>query len=506
MQEFQLRASNAGLSVVVPSFGPYESDTAIVGEGAGETEVRMRIPFVGGAGAVLWKYARTAGIVKHEVFTTNVMKRQISLGKDTDERNKVTRGEFEAWAGLLRWELSCLPNLRYVIVLGNYALKALTGKEGVTNWRGSVLESKLPNGRTIYIICTFNPAYVLREPKFEAVLPLDLHKARLVREGRYKRHEVREIINPTIAEAHEYIDELERAEKPIAYDIETINGQTACFGFSNDPHEGICIALRSANENLFSAREEAMLLLRIQRMFDNERIEFVAQNASFDGYFSWMKDGLRLHQKPVFDTLLAHHTLYPQLPHNLAFLVSQYTMHPFYKDEGKDWREAGTIDDFWRYNCKDTALTMSVYHSLRHELRTQGLEGFFYNHVRKLQPHSVRATVYGVRFDAARREQLSTDLTDYVSRLRNEFQRAAYDAAGEDERFVSVNPNSPMQLGELFFQKLRLVGRGTSTDVKNRQRMREHPLTPESSRKVLHALDVYAKEQKFVSTYVDVKL
>lgn len=505
MQEYKIRANNAGLDVVVPSFGPFEADTAIIGEGAGETEVRQAMPFVGGAGQLLWKTGLPYGLKRHEVYTTNVVKRQISLGKDTNERYTVSKGEFETWAGLLRWELSQLPNLRYIVLLGNYALQALHGHGNITNWRGSILEYKSVD-RVYTTICTFNPAYVLREPKFEPVLPLDFAKVKLVREGRYKEHHVEPIITRSVDEALSHLDRFAAEKKPVAYDIETINGQTACYGFSNNRNEGVCIPLRGPNENLFSSRDEGRLLLAIQKLFDDPEIQLIAQNATFDGYYSWMKDGLRLHSRPVYDTLLAHHTLYPQLPHSLGFLVSQYTSHPFYKDEGKDWREAGTIDDFWRYNCKDTALTVAVYDGTRRELVAQGLLGFFTNHVMQLQPHTVRATAFGLRFDHEHRNELSEQLTAYVSQLRADFQRKAYEASGEDSRFESVNPSSPSQLGELFFQKLRLVGRGTSTDVKNRQRIREHPGTPERARAAIAALDLYAKEQKFVSTYVNVKL
>lgn len=505
MREFALRAGNAGLEVVVPSFGPFSADTAIVGEGAGESEVRMKMPFVGGAGAALWTLGRPYGLVKHECYTTNVMKRQISMGKDSDERYKVSRGEFEAWAGLLRWELSCLPNLRYVVVLGNYALKAITGNDGISNWRGSILEQRIAD-RDVLVVCSFNPAYTLREPKFEPVLALDLAKVKLVREGRYKKHEVNAIINPSFAESREHIRRLRADKKPVAYDIETINGHTACYGFANDAHEGVCIPLRQTDYNTFTPAEEVQLLQDIQGMFDDPDIQMIAQNATFDGYFSWMKDGLRLHTKAAYDTMLAHHTLYPQLPHSLGFLVSQYTMHPFYKDEGKDWRDSGTIDQFWRYNCKDTALTVAVYNATVRELKSQKLYDFFTQHVMKLQPHTVRATSLGVRFDVGRRQELSDQLTEYVSQLRADFQKKAYAASGDDQRFASVNPSSPSQLAELFFQKLRLVGRGTSTDAKNRQRMREHALTSEPARATLAALDTYAKEQKFISTYVNVRL
>lgn len=505
MQEYKLRASNAGLDVLVPSFGPFEADTAIVGEGAGETEIRMSMPFVGGAGQILWKLGMPYGLKKHEVYITNVVKRQISLGKETNDRLKVSKGELEAWSGLLRWELSCLPNLRYVVIMGNYALQALHGYNGIANWRGSVLELKLAD-RNIRSICTFNPAYVIREPKFEPILPLDFAKVKMVREGRFREHHVDAIIVSTLQQSLEHIARLRADNKPVAYDIETVNGQTACYGFSNDKHEGVCIPLRTANENLYSSREEGQLLLAIQGLFDDPDIQMIAQNATFDGYYSWIKDGLRLHTRPVYDTLLAHHTLYPQLPHSLGFLVSQYTTHPFYKDEGKDWRETGTIDDFWRYNCKDTALTIAVYEGTKRELQSQNLLSFFESHVMQLQPSSVRATAYGIRFDNEHRDELSEQLTAHVSQLRADFQRKAYAAAGNDPRFESVNPSSPSQLGELFFQKLRLVGRGTSTDVKNRQRIAEHPLTPEPARRAIAALDLYAKEQKFVSTYVNVKL
>lgn len=504
LHEFKLRAANAGLDVVVPSFGPFEADTAIVGEGAGETEVRMKMPFVGGAGAVLWGRANLIGIKKHEVYTTNVVKRQISLGKETNARFKVSKGELEAWAGLLRWELSCLPNLRYIICLGNYALRALCARDGISNWRGSILDIEL-GGRSVRVICTFNPAYVIREPKFEPVFALDFAKIKAAREGKYVPHEVTEIINPSINEAMQYIEHLRNSRKPVSFDIEVINGQTACYGLANSAHEGICIPLRQANENTYSAVDESKLLLELQSLFSDPNVPIVAQNATFDGYYTWMKDGLRLHAKPVFDTLLMHHTLYPQLPHSLGFLVSQYTYHPFYKDEGKDWREAGTIDDFWRYNCKDVALTIAVFEAEQRELKAQKLWDFYCNHVMQLQPHTVRATAYGVRFDNEHRGKLDEELTKYVATLRADFQHKAYIATGSDERYAAVNPSSPVQLGELFFQRLRLVGRGTSTDAKNRQRMREHAATSEQARAALAALDLYAKEQKFVSTYVNMR-
>ena len=119
----------------------------------------------------------------------------------------------------------------------------------------------------------------------------------------------------------------------------------------------LCVSICVTDETIDSVyAQERELLLALQNMCDSNNI--IAQNGSFDTYHEWLRNGLRI--RIWFDTLLAHHTLYPQLPHSLAFLVSQYTTHPFYKDDGKKWKEGGDIDSYWIYNCTDAALTLCV--------------------------------------------------------------------------------------------------------------------------------------------------
>ena len=144
----------------------------------------------------------------------------------------------------------------------------------------------------------------------------------------------------------------------------------------------MCINLRDGEQNRFTTRQEADILLAIQGLCDSHRI--VAQNGSFDAYWTRLHDWLVV--EIWFDILLAHHSLYPQLPHNLGFLTSQYTTHPFYKDEGKNWKEGGDLDMFWRYNCKDAAITYAIYEKLEKEIAQQGMEKFFFEHVMRAHP------------------------------------------------------------------------------------------------------------------------
>ena len=485
------------------SDGPVTSSLAIVGEGPGEVELRhpQRLPFVGGAGHLLWESVRPYGIYRTNVYVTNVVKRQISLSRRGNERHIVHRDELDKWIGLLKWELEQLPNCTTIFAMGNYALEAVLGDTGVTNWRGSVVDAVLPNGRKGKIVCAFNPAYAQRELKFEPVFRMDCSKLDLVNRNVFKKYEVDAVINPSFKDAMKYIYELQQSDKPVSFDIETMNTtETVCYGLSNHAHRAICINLRDEERNRFTTHQERSILLAIKKLCDSHRI--IAQNGSFDSYHEWLRNGLRF--RVWFDTLLAHHTLYPQLPHNLAFLVSQYTTHPFYKDEGRKWKEGGDINGYWIYNCKDAALTYAVYERLARELRDQGQEKFFFSHVMRAQPHLVSATVHGVLVDASVKDVVTEQVNKDVDNFKAEFHRLVQELTEDDEYLP--NPNSPMQLQELFFDRLRLHGKGRSTDEANREVIMRDARTPPLAREMMGALNRFKKEDKFRGTYAESKV
>jgi hypothetical protein len=59
--------------------------------------------------------------------------------------------------------------------------------------------------------------------------------------------------------------------------------------------------------------------------------------------------------------MVAHHVLWPELPHKLEFLAMQYTREPYYKDEGRKWRPSEGKAKLMRYNCKDATVTYEVF-------------------------------------------------------------------------------------------------------------------------------------------------
>jgi uracil-DNA glycosylase family 4 len=506
-EQFRVQAKAFNLDVDVLSDGPLSAEVALVGEGLGESEIRYGRPFAGGSGRVLFDCLRPYGVHRANCYITNVVKRQVSLSRTGDEKHIVHRDELLHWTGLLHWELEQLPNLRTVFVMGNFALEALTGDKGVTNWRGSVVKHKIGD-RTVTLVITINPAYTLRDLRMEPVFQMDCQKLGMVINNTFKEHHVEALINPSYKHALDFIRSIKHSPKPFAFDVEMISLETACFGLSNDPHVGMCINLRDASRNRFSLQEEADILLAIQDLCDSHRgvvdgkevgPALIAQNGQFDAYWTRLHDYLAI--RVWFDTLLAHHTLYPQLPHSLAFQVAQYTTHPYYKDEGKFWKEGGDIDQYWRYNCKDDALTVAVYLRELEALKKQGLDRFYFDHVMRAQPHLVSATVHGVAIDKEVKEKLVREIGEDVGRIKARFYAQVHEATGDDEYFPS--PDSPKQLKQLFFGVLNLKGRGTSTDEMNRNIMIKSHSTPPIAKEMLTTLGEYKEQAKFLSTYAE---
>lgn len=500
LDEFEAEAEALNLKVEVFSDGPTDAQIAVVGEGPGEQEVRhpQRVPFVGGAGNLLWRGLNKYGMHRGNVYVTNVVKRQISLSRKGGERHIVHRDELDKWIGMLNWELSQLPSIRYVLILGNYALEALTSLDGILKWRGSVLDAELPNGNYGKVVCTINPAYAQREDgyRLEPFFLMDCQKLDLVSRHKFQEYKIDEIINPTYGEARAFIRDLQKSPKPVSFDVEAINNEVACYGLANDAHRAMCINLRDAYHNRYTTSQEVDILLDLQKLCDSHRM--VGQNGPFDAYFTRLRSYLRV----VFwyDTLLAHHTLFPKLPHNLGFLCTQYTTHPFYKDEGKDWKEGGDIDNYWRYNCKDAAITYRVMERTHAELKQTGMEDFFFNHVMRAQKHLVESTVHGVAVDASVRGVITEVVNQDVASKEREFERLVKECTGDDSYLV--NPRSWEQLQHLFFEVMKLKGKGKSTDETNRNHIMQEASTPPIAREMLASLTAYKKEDKFRSTYL----
>lgn len=487
-----------GLVVEVLGDGNTEASIAIVGNTITDREQHLKLPLTGNSGKFLWSVCNRFGVQRNHCYVTSAVKRQLTSTFGPRGKEEISNAEAEHWYNLLRWELSTLPNLKYIVLLGKHPLRALVGHVDINHWRGTCIQDEQHR----WLVIANNPADIVRSPSLEPIFGIDILKLNLVIKGQYKIPKIIAHYDPSPNEAIQWISKMHDEHKPISLDLETIGGETACFGLANDIREGMCINLRSRYDNRYSTSDERRVRMAMQRLAnaaDNRRVRFVVQNGAFDYGWLWFKDRIRV-AKSWFDTMLAHHLLYPTLPHDLGFLTSAYTMHPYYKDELTTWREGGDISTFWEYNVKDLCITLMAQQGLLKELTDQHLDTFFFSHVMRLQPHLIEMTANGVCVDTTLKAALGKEIGKDVENARQAFYKAAQIAT--DDPDYTPNPGSPKQLKELFFDKLRLVGRGIKTDKANRSRMLQHPGTNDRAKAVIFALNDYAVDKKFYSTYV----
>lgn len=498
-------AQSLGLEYHVLGSGSPSSQICIIAEFPGETECQLKQPLVGNSGRYLWTELAKIGVKREQCYVTNVIKRRTTSEDNKNDRTPVPAEELRKWNAILMQELSELSNVRYILLLGNVALKSVTGHTGIKKWRGSVLNFTKEMGfkRDGQILISYNPAYILRDPSVEVHFKIDMRRLSRVLNGTYRPYIITAHINPNKRTAIDFLRSLRADRLPTATDIESLGNETACIGFANNNHEGMCINFRDEkNTSRFDVHDEMAIRMEIQDTFNDKNIKWIGQNLNFDAYWLYYKDRILL--TPWYDTLLAHHTLYPALPHSLAFLTTAYTEHPYYKDEKDDWRAVGSMNGFWEYNVKDCCITRKVSEETHKELRQQQLERFFFDHVMHLQPHLVQMTANGILIDQSLRDSIAKDLVEQLEKLEKDFVLKAQIATGDPN--LEINPRSAPQLRALFFDKLKFVGRGYSTDEDNRNRIKMHVNTSQVSKEMLNALDKYKEEHKFYSTYVDTQV
>lgn len=331
----------------VPGLGPPDAKIAIIGEAPGAYEDAQLKPFVGPAGNVLEQCLHAAGLIRSEVYLTNVVKER-PPGNDISPffNGKTFSPEGYEWVSLLREELNALnPNI--MVACGKTAMAALTGRTDITRTRGYVFPS-IALARDSKVIPTIHPAASLYDRKggdkgalataefkpylYRHVITCDLKKAKVESHFSELRRPERQIIWD-FGNVNEVLEWLEYYEKQplVATDIEVLNCELACISFSSNPSIAISIPLTGA----WTEQDELLIWRGIQRVLGNANSCKVLQNSVFDCWFLATRCGIIV-AGPIHDTMIGHSVMYPELPKSLGFIGSIYCgAQAYWKDAVK---------------------------------------------------------------------------------------------------------------------------------------------------------------------------
>jgi uracil-DNA glycosylase len=321
--------------------GRLGSKIAFVGEAPGETEELMGVPFVGAAGKEFTDLLQESGIARSACYLTNVLftrppgnkldaflisKKETPAGYSLSplSQGKYLHPDLLCELERLREEMQNFQarggNL--VVALGNTALWALTGSGAISASRGTVQVSSLVEG--LKVLPTYHPAAVLRNWTWRVIVLQDLEKARREMEfPEVRRTSRRIVINSTLAHYLWLLDSASRC--PIlSVDIETEKGQITSIAFATSRDIIFVIPFwdkESRDWSYWDEDEECELWDSIYRLLaSHPRVLF--QNGLYDVQYLW--DMLIPIPGFIEDTMILHHSMYPELPKSLGFLGSIY--------------------------------------------------------------------------------------------------------------------------------------------------------------------------------------
>lgn len=242
---------------------------------------------------------------------------------------KYFRPEFLPHLARLRTEIeTCRPNL--IIACGNTALWATLGVTNIGAVRGTVAQSILVPGSKV--LPTYHPAGVLRNWSWRPIVLSDFIKAK--REGRHAdivRPERRVLVSPSLVDIRQWIDDNIRTRNALSVDIETKASMITCIGFAVSRSNAISIPFWLTEEPSLKAqgynywldpKDEAAAWLLVRELL-NCNLAKIFQNGMYDLQYLW-KMGFRP-RNCTEDTMLLHHSLFPEMQKGLGFLGSVYT-------------------------------------------------------------------------------------------------------------------------------------------------------------------------------------
>ena len=248
-------------------------------------------------------------------------------------------------------------------------------------------------------------------------------------------------------------------------------------------------------------RTEAQQMVEIFRpLYENPNIMKIGQNIKYD-YEVLRAYGVDV-QGELFDTMLAHYIIQPELRHNMDYmaetLLHYQTIHieELLGPKGKSQKNMRDINpkDVYEYAAEDADVTLRLKNALEPKLKEVGGEKLFHDIEMPLVKVLADMEINGVRLDT---NSLKDTQKQFTERML-QYEKHAFEEAGEE-----FNISSPKQVGDVLFGKMQLVDKPKKT--KSGQYVTSEEVLQQLRGKAGIVDDIlnYRGMKKLLSTYVE---
>jgi DNA polymerase-1 len=242
------------------------------------------------------------------------------------------------------------------------------------------------------------------------------------------------------------------------------------------------------------------IVTEFSTVFANEKIEKTGQNLKYDiSVLKWYEITVN---GPLFDTMIAHYLIEPDMRHNMDFLAKTYLNYEPVSIESLIGKKGKTqltmrsveLEKLKEYACEDADITLQLKNALEPKLDETGTRKLFDEIEMPLVKVLAAMEAEGVKIDSDNLHQFSNQLEQEIAKVELEI----FQMSGEE-----FNIASPKQLGEILFDKMELSDNPKQTKTK------QHSTSEDTLQKLIHKHPIvqqildYRSLTKLKSTYVD---
>jgi uracil-DNA glycosylase family 4 len=384
----RLRAAIAakGLKYVGTRGSPETAKICIAGEAPGADEDASGFPFWGASGREQDRMLRDAGYdIQKDVWYSNAYKvrppdNEIARFSELGIDMALCQAQFIEELTQYKPTIIVTTGKTSTNILCPFTIPRKKGqvdakKDGFGKWRGSLLTSPLLSWDH-YVVPVYHPAFILRAWSERCISVLIYTRAREEAEWTSINGRCRPLLernlkgDPSYDEVIQYLEECLDWPWPLSVDIESLWSSKLkiqypyIFGIAKNTFDALAFSMWDY---------DGPRLVRIFRLLNAilSTKNIIGQNFTvYDAH--WLRSiGLRPRVELVDDTLIRHHTLFPELEHSLAFMVMQYTREPYYKEDGKVHAFGTGVSAIRKYCCKDVCCTYEVWQEQEKEFQTR---------------------------------------------------------------------------------------------------------------------------------------
>ena len=273
-----------------------------------------------------------------------------------------------------------------------------------------------------------------------------------------------------------------------------IDAELVGLSFAVQEHEAFYVPI-PAN------REEALQIVNIFKpLYEDPTIMKIGQNLKYDlkvlrNYDIELKG-------QMWDTMIAHYLIQPELLHNMDYMAEVYlhykTIHidELIGPKGKGQKSMRDLSPtlVYEYACEDADITLQLKNKLEPELKKYECENLFHEIEMPLMPVLAEMEMNGVCLDT---ESLKETSQQFTQRMQ-EIEQRIYELAGQQ-----FNIASPKQVGEILFDKLKIIEKPKKTKTGQYVTSEEVLQQLKNKHEIVADILEHRGLKKLISTYID---